>query len=292
MPSQLEFLEAQKFQILDNPNSGGELKTKNTPATQLQRSIVTNRGKASNLKADVRLVTCVHGKKIPEDDAYASLIVFEYHLTCTGIEHRYRRLETKWAFRNQKSTDLRDEPIVEVYAPFKHSENIDSVEVEHSNKFTAGGNAGATFTSANAGMNFSKESEGKDKRNHSAVGSTYPGYTDGKRGTDAVGWELKENKKKAVGVPDTFRLALLLSRVHSEPLVGTFSLELDAGFKFAVAQTWKNFFGIAGTEGTDDLICFDPALGPQGEISGINPDCLGKFRDQVQIQNLSAVHLL
>lgn len=133
MPSQRDFASAKQYELFDDPTEGGQLKTKNKPSTQTQRPVITNREKRSPFKADVRLISCIHGNMSDVDNTAASLIVMKYHLICTE-DHRYTSLSTRLGVRSHDSGDLRDEPFVKAFAPFQHSKSLDSVDVEHSEK--------------------------------------------------------------------------------------------------------------------------------------------------------------
>lgn len=264
MPTQSELSASQNYAFFENLEEGGQLKTKNVPSAQAQRDVITNRGKSSPFKADVRLVTCVHGTINEDDSTLASLVVLEYHLACTGKKHRYNSLTTRLAFRSQEPQDLKDEPFVKAYAPFKFSEVMDPVEVEYTKKLTAELSAGLSFTPANAGATLGRETEKKYKLNDFAFGQAFPEFTDGKSGSDAILWELRENETKGVGVPDTFRLALLIHRANTEKFICKFSLDLHAGIWFAATNSFKKVCGIIDV---DDPIIFDPSSRPQGETT-------------------------
>jgi hypothetical protein len=289
MPSQAELGCTQQYAFFDNPDEGGQLMTRNVPSTQAQRNVVTNRGKKSPFKADVRLVTCVHGKMKKDETILGSLIVLEYHLGCTGGTHRYTSVITKLAFQNQNTKDLKDEPFVKRFAPFQQSKMMDPIEVEHAEKRQAELNLGVGFTPATAGGKLGGENERKYKLDSCAFGQAFPEYTDGKSGSDAIVWEIRENKTKGVGVPDTFRVALLIQRAHSEKFVCSFSLDLHAGIWFAATQTFRKVCGIIEV---DDPILFDPSLKSQGETLGISSTDLGEFDNQEILEKLSPIHLV
>lgn len=263
--------------------------SKNVPTTEAQRLVVTNR-KKSPCKADVRLISCVHGVLSEADRTEASLIVLEYHLICMGGAHRYTRLDTKLKFRNQCQGEPRREPFVKAYAPFKQSEMLDPVDIEHSKRKTNELSAGLSFTPAELGATVGRESEKVYKIPSFALGQAFPEHTDGKPGSDAIVWELMENKTKAVGVPDTFRVALLIQRANSERFLCDFTLNLHGGVWFAVENAFKKFYGIVDI---DDPIIFDPALPPQGETESIDSQMLGNFaKDRMLLQSMAPVHLL
>ena len=289
MPSQEALSLAQQYAVFENAEAGGQLMTKNVPSNQAQRQVITNRGKKSPFKADVRLVTCVHGKMSQIDPTFASLVVLEYHLGCIGGSHRYDTVATRLAFKSNETKHLQDEPFVKAYAPFKQSKMMDAVPVEHSDKWKAEGNVGASFTPANAGLTIGKESEKKYNLDSCAFGQAFPEFTDGKAGTDAVIWEMRENKTKKVGVPDTFRVAFLIQRTNLEKFLGHFSLDLHAGIWFAATQSFKSVCGLIEV---DDPIIFDPSLPSQPEDTDIVSYCLGEYVNQEKLESLAPVHLI
>ena len=246
--------------------------------------------KKSPCKADVRLISCIHGVLSETDRTEASLIVLEYHLICTGGAHRYTRLNTRLGFRNQCQGEPRREPFVKAFAPFKQSEKLDAVDVEHLKRTTNEISAGLSFAPAELGAAIRQESEEKYSLPCFAQGKSFQEFTDGKPGTDAIFWELTENKTKAVGVPDTFRVAVLIQRANSEKFLCDFTLVLQGGVWFAVENAFKKFCGLMDI---DDPIIFDPALPPQGETESIDAQMLGKFAiDRTLLQSLAPVHLL
>ncbi|MCJ1275548.1 hypothetical protein MMC21_003351 [Puttea exsequens] len=289
MPSQTDMNATRPCDFFENVVSGGQLKTKNVPSTHAQREVATNRGKRSPFKADVRLVTCVHGKMSEQEPIPASLIVLEYHIGCIGQRHRYNSLTTRLAFRSEGPKDLKDEPFVKAYAPFRKSERFDEVEIEYAKKRGIEANAGVSFSPASAGLGFITELERKYNMKSCASGQAFQEFTDGKSGSDAILWELRENKIKGVGIPDTFRVALLIQRTNLKRFTADFSLDLHAGLWFAATETFKNFCGIAET---DEPIIFDPSIERQGELANIEPTRLGSFMDPGKIQELCPVHLM
>ena len=265
--------------------------TKNFPSTQAQRSVITNRGAKTPFNADVRLVTCVHGRMDENDPTPASLVVLEYRVLCMGVRHRYNRLNTRLAIQSQVAKDLKDEPFVPLgaYAPFQHSRNIDAIEVEHTKEWEAGASAGASFTPATASINLSRESEKNYKLESCAVGKAFPEHTPGKSGTDAIVWELQENKMKKVGVPDSFRVALLIQRADSDRFLGHFFLKLHAGIWHALTEKFRDVFGVVEP---DDPLIFDPSEDPQGETAGITATRLGEYRDAKKLESLCPISSL
>ena len=246
--------------------------------------------KKSPYKADVRLISCVHGVLSDTDRTEASLIVLEYHVICTGGAHRYTRLNTRLEFRNQCQGEPRREPFVKAFAPFKQSEMLDPVDIEHLKRKAGEISAGLSFTPGELGATIRRESEKTYQLPDFAVGKSFEEYTDGKPGSDAIFWELVENKTKAVGVPDTFRVALLIQRANSEKFLCDFALGLHGGVWLAVENGFKKFCGIVDTA---DSIIFDPALPPQGETESMDPQMLGNFaKDRTLLQSLAPIHLL
>ncbi|KAL8797577.1 MAG: hypothetical protein Q9195_000394 [Heterodermia aff. obscurata] len=289
MPSQSELATTKQYDFSNDSSGGGQLMSKKVPRTETQPQVITNR-KKSPYKADVRLISCVHGVLSETDRTEASLIVLEYHLVCTGGAHRYTRLNTRLEFRNQCQGEPRREPFVKAFAPFKQSEMLDPVEIEHSKRETGEISAGLSFTPGELGASLGREREKKYKVTHFALGQAFEEYTDGKPGSDAIFWELIENKTKTVGVPDTFRVALLIQRAHSEKFLCDFTLGLHGGVRFAVDNAFKKIIGIVDDV---DPIIFDPALPPQGEIESMDPQNLGDFaKDRMLLQSLAPVHLL
>ena len=289
MPSQSELAAPKQYDFFSDFSEGGQLMSKNIPTTEAQRLVVTNR-KKSPYKADVRLISCVHGVLSETDRTEASLIVLEYHLICTGGAHRYTRLATRLEFRNQCQGELRREPFVKAFAPFERSEMFDRLDVEHSKKETNEISAGLSFTPVELGASLSREYGKGYELPSFGRGQAFPEYTDGKAGSDAISWELVENKTKAVGVPDTFRVALLVQRATSEIFLCDFTLRLHGGVWLTIENAFKKFYGIVDV---DDPIIFDPALPPWGETECIDAQKLGDFaRDRMLLQSLAPVHLL
>lgn len=70
---------------------------------------------------------------------------------------------------------------------------------------------------------------------------------------------------------------------------GTFVLTLHAGLWNKITKTVKMVFGRSDCE--DDPIAFDPSLGPQGEITGINHLSLGDYADNDKLASLAPIHI-
>ena len=289
MPSQGEMVATLPFAFFIDLQEGGQLRTKNDPATQEQRPIITTRGEKTPYKADVQLVTCVHGRLSEKEPTFASLVVFEYHVGCTGSRQKYASLDTEFTFTNHDTPNAKDKPFIKAWAPFKRFEMIDPVEVEYTKKVKAEGSVGASSTPANAGMSFSTETEKKYKLLSYASGQSFPSSIYAASSFDTILWQLRQDELKGVGVPDTFRVALLIERPNMDKFTGTFVLRLHAGIWHAVAKTFKMVFGRSSCE--DDPIIFNPLLGPQGEVTGINPLSLGDYADNNKLESLAPIHV-
>lgn len=204
MPSQGDMIASLSFEFLIDPQKGGQLRTKNNPAAPEQRNIITTRGEKTPYKADVQLVTCVHGRLSEKETTPASLVVIEYHVGCTGSRQRYASLETELTFTNHDTPNAHDKPFVKAWAPFKRFEMIDPVEVDYTKKVKVGGSVGASFTPANASTILSTETEKKYKGFSYARGQSFPSSVYAASNFDRILWELREDKLKHVGVPERF----------------------------------------------------------------------------------------
>ena len=100
MPNQSELSDPRPYVFFDNLAEGGQFKTKNVPSTEPQRNVITNRGRDTSFKADVSLITYVHGKIDEDGPTPASLVVLVFHVSCSG-RYRYNSLTTSITFESQ-----------------------------------------------------------------------------------------------------------------------------------------------------------------------------------------------
>ena len=290
MPSQGEIGSTLPFTFFIDLEEGGQTRTKNDPATQEQRTIITNRGGKSPYKADVRLITCVHGRWSEEEPTLVSLVVFEYHVGCTGGDHVYASLETELTFTNHDAPNAYDKPSIKKWAPFEKFEMIDPIDVEYTKKTKVKGSVGASVTPANAGTALSTETEKKYKLRSFALGKSFASTKHTPSMIDTVTWELRQNKLKGVGVPDTFRVALLVQCANMDNFTGIFTLKLNAGLWHAATEAFK--MGSTRCSCEDDPIIFNPRREPQGEITDINPSSLGDYAHDDKLKTLTPVNVI
>ena len=289
MPPQDELIAAKQFDLFECPKGSGQTRTKNHPATQDQRTVITNRPKTS-FKVDVRMVSCIHGIMSDSEPTLASLVVFEYHLVCTGGKYRYKSLETRLAFTSYGPEDCQNGPLITAYEPSKQLEKYAPTEVEHTKKWKAEGSLGARFAPADAGITLGGETEEKYKSMSYASLKAFPeSPPDGTSEPCAIEWHFEPNETTKMGMPDTFRVAVLIQRKNRDRFKCTFTLELHEGQLIAASKIVKKVFGRAES---DDPVIFNPSLDPQGEVKGINASLLGEYKDPEKLRSLTTIHLL
>lgn len=108
--------------------------------------------------------------------------------------------------------------------------------------------------------------------------------TDDEPSTDVILWEMRENKIKGVGVPDTFRVVILVQQANHGKFLVDFSLDLHGGIWLAATETFKSVCGLAEADGP---IIFNPLLGPQGETAHVRATCLAQYTDQEKLKSLT-----
>ena len=287
MPSQSELGVAKQFMFFEDPDEGGQLRTKNFPPTQCQRQVITNRVKGTPFKADVQLVSCVHGKMSDSEPTPASLVVVGYHLGCVKGEYRCKSVETTLEFKSYGSENSHNRPMIRFYEPFRQHAKYERTEVEHTKKGKAEGSLGATFTPADAGLTLGRETEEKYKSSYHATGEAWPYYPqDGIPEPSAVEWQFSQNEKSKTGMPNFFRVAVLIQRKNSDKFKCTFTLNQKAGGRFTAINLFRKVF----IRTTDDPIIFDPSLEPQGEATDIDASSLGEYMEPGKLLRLTAIH--
>ena len=243
MPSQSDLVAAKQFVFIEDPEEGGQLRTQNRPATQEQRPNITNRVKETSLKAEVRLVSCVHGKMNDSEPTSASLVVIEYHLGCIGGKYRFDSLKTRLAFTGYGPEDHQNRPLITKYEPSIQLEPYASTEVDNIRKLKAEGRLGVTCAPADAGITLGKETEEKYKSMYSASFEAFREYLpDGTTEPYAIEWRFKSNDKTKMGMPEILRVALLLERKNSDKFKCTFTLKLRGDLLSAASDIFKKVF--------------------------------------------------
>ena len=290
MLSQSELIATKQLIFFEDPDECGELRTKNLPPTQEQRPVITNRVKDTPLKADVRMVSCIHGRMSDSEPTSASLVVFEYHVGCMGGSYRCTSLKTRLAFTSYGPEGSQSRPLITAYEPSRQLESYAPIEVEYTKKRKAEGSLGARFAPAEAGITLGGESEEKYKSLHYASFEAFPeSPPDGTPEPCAVEWQFRANEKTQMGIPDTFRVALLIERKNLDKFKCTFTLKLHVGRWIAASNFIKK---VVGRPEGDDPIIFNPLLEPQGEVKGINASSLGEYKDPEKLRRLTPLHLL
>ena len=222
------------------------------------------------------------------DPTLASLVVFEYHLGGMGGGYRYKSVRTRLAFTSYGAEESQNRPLIAKFEPAKQLNKDVPTEVEHKTKRRAEVSLGARFAPAEADLKLGEETEEEYKLPYHASFQAFPeSPLDGTSEPYAVEWEFWPNKKTKTGIPDMFRVAVLIERKNSDRFECTFTLKLNVGGWPAVSKALKAVFG---RPESDSPIIFDPSRKPQGEVKGINASSLGDYKDSAKMRRLGPIH--
>jgi len=262
----LEFEEGvPAFELgLDVAAEGGSYRTRNNPAAPRQRTNITERPGAIDIRcfgADV-----VHGYLKAGEDA-ATLIVYEFQF---DVRRRARRILTvDVEFRYAAADSTRPQPEVLAIAPFKRMTLEPTTQSE---TVTKGGEAkaGGNVMGAELGGTWKWE-KAVTQQTHDATAIL--GFIDLKGrsygASNAVSWTLLQNESMQTGVPSHVRTAVLLKRADDGEFSSTFKIKAKVDLVSAMGRL------LSGATPDDDPILYDPSLPPTNKLRTYDTDNLG-----------------
>ncbi|UKZ85226.1 uncharacterized protein TrAFT101_001096 [Trichoderma asperellum] len=175
---------------------------------------------------------------------------------------------------DEKPFDSKNEPQVQAWAPFHSTERYNFSKASHnkSSKIEAGGQAG--YSGVNISGSRSSEHEISWDRAAFDQASSNPEISQHTGRRNGITWILEQNELQNAGIPQTFYVAVLISRQTREPYVVKFQVEARIGTVEDFKNKTKKFFGsnpgktkpylvtpweqtICNYEGMDIMKCID-----------------------------------
>jgi hypothetical protein len=275
-----------------DPIGDGSLKEHNYPSGEVQRHKITQRGVDSDFRVTVTLITCVHGTLSTEDPTPATLMIFEYHLSCTKKNHVFDAVKTNFKFDYEavkkpfSAAPSQARPSVIALAPFRTTERFDLCTAEIRKKVAREvkanlGVAGGPVTSTIEGT-LSSETEETRQQSYFGEGQADVEWDSRSKRNYGVWWDIRHNDSQGHGVPSIFRTAILLKRDNNEPFRAKFTCLVKGGIIFELKQK------ILGLVDPDDPINFDPHASPIGG-TGLDLNNLSNLADGKKLDALAYV---
>ncbi|KAL9943973.1 hypothetical protein D7B24_006183 [Verticillium nonalfalfae] len=240
--------------------------TKNDPSAPFQRTNVTNRKGAIDIKCN--LVDVVHGKFDPDGDEYATLIVLLFRFDPRKRARRVAEAQISLVFDGLTEDDPR--PVVEAISfdgRYSVAPTTQSESVTRGAEGTLGLSAiqGAELS---GGLKVEKTVTRDMEHFTTVIGSVdLIGYNYGE--PNCATWSLIENEARETGVPAAVRAGILLRRTEEEArFKATIKIEVKADFKTSM----ERFFG---GKPKDDPVLFDPAKKPTNKLMVYDTEDLG-----------------
>ena len=257
------------FTLLEEHNPpeaiGGETKTYNVPADQLQREVVTYRDVTSDFSVSVQMPLCVHGWETAEKKQAMSLMVFDYRLIYTKRDHFVKSIKTAYLFdeaafpAEARSGEGPASPSVVAYAPFETLMEWNKTEGEVKNQAHADAKIGINY-GASAELSAGGEREISNTQKFFTRGQAGRRFNNRTGRWEGVFWFLQQNESQGDGVASTFSVAILLKRASNANFKATFSIRAEAGGW----ADWKSGCKRIFSKKEDDSVNFDPQLEANG----------------------------
>jgi hypothetical protein len=287
-PSELSIVSIEFFEDI---SQGAILRTRNVPADQKHRSIVTSRGdKSRTYKSIVLLTTVVHG--FLDADATppipATLIVLDYRLN--GLKKKkpnYASVYTELEFANTTPGLPVQEPFVRAFAPFDQAgfdqETWKEEHITTTYKITAL-EIDAGIGSGRVEGDLGQERERTEKKRYFQLfQASCLSVKDGMKGCDTVWWNLRQSEGTKEGVPPLFRTAVLIERSDEQSqFKARFIMALETGWWTSTKNKFDRWFGIS----KDDPLLFDPTEQDRGCPEGVDKRRLGKLMEKEDLSGL------
>ncbi|KAI2636350.1 hypothetical protein GGS26DRAFT_548721 [Hypomontagnella submonticulosa] len=266
-----EGILAFELGLSEGGDEGSDFRTQNDPSAPLQRSNITERKGAIDIRctgADV-----IHGY-LKDGEGPATLIIYEFQFDPRKKARRIATVDIEFVFGSNDGA----EPEVLKISPKGRMTLVPTTQTE---TITKGGsaNAGGNAFGAELGgsWQWEKAISRETKNATTIVGSIdLKGRNFG--ASNAASWTLLENEAVKTGVPAHFRTAVLLSRKDDEEFYSTFKIR-------AQVDLVSRFTRLFGSTPKDDPILYDPTLPPTNKLREYDVGSLG----DIDLQELSVV---
>lgn len=257
------------FTLLEEHNPpeaiDGETKTRNVPANQSQREVVTYRDVTSDFSVSVEMPLCVHGWENADRKQAMSLLVFDYSIMYAKRDHFVKSLKTTFIFdeaafpAEARPGEAPASPSVVAYAPFERQMEFNKTEADIKSRVHAGANLGINY-GASAEASGGVESETSHTQKFFTRGQAGRKFRNKTGKWEGVFWYLQQNESQGDGVPSTFSVAILLKRASNANFKGTFFIRAEAG----LWADWKSGYRRIFSKEGDDPVNFDPQMEEKG----------------------------
>lgn len=260
--------------VLDSSGLPGGFHT-NDPNTRFQRATITARRGAVDIRCKAQVV--VHGKLSPEDDNFATLLVYDFYVHCTKRFRRLKSVEVHFDFTGSGSR--RDGPEVYKMAPERSWSLLETSQQERVERKSGIALPNWGFTGAN--IHGSHEWTKAIERTTTDYTMLRGGTTCDKFGKETgAKWVMHENGSDVPrkGVPSFLRTAIVLQRKTNDHFELAVKMDIEADWKTEMTRlfAWKS-------RERDDPIFFNPALPPIIKLQGL--------KDKFDVANLAAVNV-
>lgn len=259
------------FDIALNPggDEGSSFRTKNDPRAPYQRSNVTERKGALDIRC-----TCldvIHGLVSPEAEEFATLIVLKFKFDSRKTARRISAVNITLQFAPEQPGD--PEPVVFQIAPYDSMVMVETKQTEDE-KSSASVKLGAPPL---AGVELGTDLGWEKSVNRETTDATKVigsidllGRNYGE--ADSASWTLLENSTTETGVPTTMRTAILLKRQDEKPFRCDFKIEAKVDPMSSIERKLQKLFG---GRPKDDPLLFDPQLPPTNKLQTYDLTALG-----------------
>ncbi len=269
----LEALEADaadsfELGLFEEGDKESGFHTKNDPDAPFQRSNVTQRKGAVDVKCSV--IDIVHGQwGADEADARASLIVLLFRFDSRKKARRIAEANIEFKFFDNEGRHRKNPEVYEIslndsfsLVPTKRSESI-----TRGAEGTAGG--GILGAELSGTLKWEKKIDQETSDATHVIGSI--DRLDAPFGpSNAASWTLKENETMKTGVPAAMRVGILLKRTTDDDFKCTVKIETKVDFKTKIEQ-------LMGGREDDDPIFFRTSLPPTKKLQTYDAANLGSF---------------
>ncbi|KAI1460618.1 hypothetical protein F4805DRAFT_416489 [Annulohypoxylon moriforme] len=274
MSSGLEFesIHAFELELNETGDEGSGFRTQNDPSALFQRSNVTERKGAIDIRCTG--VDVIHGY-LKDGEGPATLIVYEFQFDTRKKARRIETVDIEFIY----GSNVGKEPEVK---KISHRGRMTLVPTKQTETITKGGevNAGGDILGAELGGNWKWEKAVSREVNSATtvVGSIdIRGRNYG--ASNAVSWTLMEDGITKTGVPAHFRAAVVLSRKDNEEFHSTFKIR-------ARVDLISRFSRLFGSKPKDDPILYDPTMPSTNNLREYDLKSLGEI-DLKQLSTIS-----
>ncbi|KAF4546016.1 uncharacterized protein LTHEOB_4668 [Lasiodiplodia theobromae] len=259
------------FDIALNPggDEGSSFRTKNDPAAPYQRSNVTERKGALDIRC-----TCldvIHGLVSPEAEEFATLIVLKFKFDSRKTARRISAVNITLQFAPEQAGD--PEPVVSQIAPYDSMVMVETKQTEDEKRSASVKLGAPPLAGVELGTDLGWEkSVNRETTDATKVIGSIDLLGRNYGEADSASWTLLENSTTETGVPSTMRTAILLKRQDEKPFRCDFKIEAKVDPMSSIERKLQKLFG---GRPKDDPLLFDPQLPPTNKLQTYDLTALG-----------------